>query len=138
MRVNLQASIKVLQRVRQKGRENGAIVALLDTHPVIRWNLLGEKDEIERPDPQSIRFFARKAHEWAIICRCSPFLGHSIRPISIDGYIRKAETDDFILFGESPRADLWTPIPVRQISELEYLGQEVARDRVCERVRLIL
>jgi hypothetical protein len=65
-------------------------------------------------------------------------LEHSIRPISIDGYIRKAETDDFILFGESPRADLWTPIPVRQISELEYLGQEVARDRVCERVRLIL
>ena len=65
-------------------------------------------------------------------------LDRSSRPISVDGYIRKAESDDFVLFGESPRADLWTPISVRRINELEHLGQEVARDRVCERVRLIL
>jgi hypothetical protein len=65
-------------------------------------------------------------------------LDRSSRPISVDGYIRKAKTDGFILFGESPRAERWIQISIRRIIELEHLGQEVARDRVCERVRLIL
>ncbi len=65
-------------------------------------------------------------------------LDGSRSPISVDGFVRKAETDGFILFSESPRAQPWIQIPVRRINELEHLGQELAPDGVCERVRLVL
>jgi hypothetical protein len=57
-------------------------------------------------------------------------------PISVDGYIKKAETKDFVLFSPTPQADHWTQISVRRISELEHLGQEVAKEGLCDRVRL--
>jgi hypothetical protein len=57
-------------------------------------------------------------------------------PISVDGYIKKAETKDFVLFSPTPQADQWTQISVRRISELEHLGQEAAKEGLCDRVRL--
>jgi hypothetical protein len=54
----------------------------------------------------------------------------------VDGYIKKAETKDFVLFSPTPQADQWTQISVRRISELEHLGQEAAKEGLCDRVRL--
>ena len=57
-------------------------------------------------------------------------------PICVDGYIKKAETKDFVLFSSTPQAEQWTQISVRRISELEHFGQEAAREGLCDRVRL--
>lgn len=59
-------------------------------------------------------------------------------PVSVDGYMKKAETDDFIMFSESPRAASWAQISVRKVRALEYFGREFIPDGVCAKVRLTL
>lgn len=61
---------------------------------------------------------------------------HSRRLVSAEGYLKKAETDGFILFSESPLTDEWLKIPVSRVSELVYFGQESLNDGACGRVRL--
>jgi hypothetical protein len=62
----------------------------------------------------------------------------SAEPISVNGYLRKAETDDFVLFSESLQATSWIRISVRKIHELDYLGRELAPHGVCAKVRLTI
>lgn len=59
-------------------------------------------------------------------------------PVSIDGYMKKAETDDFVMFSESPRAASWAQISIRKVRALEYFGREFVPDGVCAKVRLTL
>lgn len=62
----------------------------------------------------------------------------SAKPISVDGYLRKAEKEDFVLFSESLQSTSWIRISVRKIIELDYLGRELAPLGVCAKVRLIV
>lgn len=59
-------------------------------------------------------------------------------PVSVDGYMKKAESDDFFMFSESPRAATWSQISVRSVRALEYFGREFIPDGVCAKVRLTL
>ncbi|MGA8731342.1 MAG: hypothetical protein WB608_21470 [Terracidiphilus sp.] len=59
-------------------------------------------------------------------------------PISVDGYMKKADKDDFFMFSESPRAATWAQISVRKVRALEYFGREFIPDGVCAKVRLTL
>lgn len=59
-------------------------------------------------------------------------------PALVDGYIKQAETDDCVLFSESPRSTSWVRISTRRIQQLEYFGREFVTDGVCAKVRLTL
>jgi hypothetical protein len=65
-------------------------------------------------------------------------VGDSRNPISVNGYMRKAETDGFVLFSESLRAKPWFKISVHKIHALEYYGQKFVTHEVCAKVRLTL
>jgi len=58
--------------------------------------------------------------------------------VSLEGYMKKAESDDVVMFSESPRAASWIPLPVSRVRSLEYFGREFIPDGVCAKVRLIL
>lgn len=59
-------------------------------------------------------------------------------PVSVEGYMKKADSDDIVMFSESPRAASWVPLPVRRVRSLEYFGREFIPDGVCAKVRLTL
>lgn len=59
-------------------------------------------------------------------------------PVSLDGYMKQAETDEFVMFSESPRAASWAHISIRKVRSLEYFGREFIPDGVCAKVRLTL
>jgi hypothetical protein len=59
-------------------------------------------------------------------------------PISLDGYMKKADKDDYVMFSESPRASTWAEISIRKVRSLEYFGREFVPDGVCAKVRLTL
>jgi hypothetical protein len=59
-------------------------------------------------------------------------------PISLDGYMKKADKDDYVMFSESPRATSWAQISIRKVRTLEYFGREFIPDGVCAKVRLTL
>ena len=59
-------------------------------------------------------------------------------PISVDGYMKKADQDDYIMFSESPRAATWAQISIRKVRALEYFGREFIPNGVCAKVRLTL
>jgi hypothetical protein len=59
-------------------------------------------------------------------------------PISLDGYMKKADKDDYIMFSESPRAATWAQISIRKVRALEYFGREFIPNGVCAKVRLTL
>jgi hypothetical protein len=63
---------------------------------------------------------------------------HSSRPVTFEGYLRKAETDGFVLISESPQTEEWLPVPVSRISELLYFGQESLNEGASGRVRLTI
>jgi len=60
----------------------------------------------------------------------------TVEPVSVQGYLRKAETEGFVLFSESLQSTSWIRISVRKIHELDYLGRELAPLGVCAKVRL--
>ncbi len=60
------------------------------------------------------------------------------RPISVEGYLRKADKDGFVLVSDSTQTEEWLPVPVSRISELLYFGQESLNEGASGRVRLTL
>ncbi len=59
-------------------------------------------------------------------------------PVSVDGYMKKTESDEYVMFSESPRSTSWAQISVRKVRALEYFGREFIPDGVCAKVRLTL
>ena len=59
-------------------------------------------------------------------------------PVYVDGYMKKGQSEDFVMFSESPRSATWSEIAVRNVRELEYFGREFIPDGVCAKVRLTL
>jgi hypothetical protein len=58
--------------------------------------------------------------------------------VSVEGYMKKAETDGFVLFSESLLWKPWIRIPVQKIHALEYFGPKFITHEVCAKVRLTL
>lgn len=58
--------------------------------------------------------------------------------VSVEGYMKKADTEDVVMFSDSPRAVNWVPLPVSRVRSLEYFGREFIPDGICAKVRLIL
>lgn len=59
-------------------------------------------------------------------------------PISLEGYLRHAETNGFMMFSQSCAAASWIRIPVGRIRELEWIGDEMNAGTNVAHVRLIL
>jgi len=59
-------------------------------------------------------------------------------PVHVEGYMKKGQSDDLVMFSESPKSANWSEIAVRNVRELEYFGRELVSDGVCAKVRLTL
>lgn len=59
-------------------------------------------------------------------------------PVYVDGYMKKSQSDEFVMFSESPRSADWSEIAVRNVRELEYFGREFIPEGICAKVRLTL
>jgi hypothetical protein len=59
-------------------------------------------------------------------------------PISLEGYLRRAETKGFMMFSQTYIAGSWVRIPVGRVRELEWMGQEMCAGDDFAHVRLII
>ncbi len=93
----------------------------------MRWNL-----GFANRNKSSFRNFNSSVHPAELL---RPIVGSKV-PISVNGYLRRAETEDFVMFSESLRSASWIRVAVRNVRALEYFGQEAAPGGDCAKVRL--
>ncbi len=59
-------------------------------------------------------------------------------PISLEGYLRRAETKGFMMFSQTYITASWVRIPIGRVRELEWMGQEMCAGDDFAHVRLII
>ncbi len=94
---------------------------------------MGSNLALHRPDPSNLDLNRRKT-PGSILQSILP----AKAPISLEGYLRRAETKGFMMFSQSYSAATWIAIPVGRVRELEWMGPEGSVSTELARVRLII